>query len=243
MPYRSPEDAKARQHAYTIEHRDEIAVQKKAYYEANRDEIRAKAKARRGAHREEIAARGKVYRAVRPDKIAAKNKEYHAANRVELTTKNKKYRATHREEITARRKAYNAAHRDEIAVKNRAYFLAHPDKVRAAQQTRRARQIANGGTHTAAEWRALRDWFGNMCVCCGATTKLSKDHVVPLVAGGSDAIENLQPLCKPCNNTKHTKTLDYRNPVLFEAFLQQAGKLVEAMELKAKAITIRNGGK
>jgi len=28
--------------------------------------------------------------------------------------------------------------------------------------------------------------------------------------GGSNDVSNLQPLCRPCNSKKHTRTVDYR---------------------------------
>jgi 5-methylcytosine-specific restriction endonuclease McrA len=52
-----------------------------------------------------------------------------------------------------------------------------------------------------------------MCLCCKQKEpdiKLTEDHVVPLSYGGTDFVENIQPLCGSCNSKKHVKTVDYR---------------------------------
>ena len=40
------------------------------------------------------------------------------------------------------------------------------------------------------------------CVRCGSGEKLTVDHVVPMVRGGTNDIDNLQTLCKSCNSKK-----------------------------------------
>lgn len=40
------------------------------------------------------------------------------------------------------------------------------------------------------------------CVRCGAGQELHYDHVVPFSRGGSNAVQNLQLLCGPCNRAK-----------------------------------------
>jgi 5-methylcytosine-specific restriction endonuclease McrA len=63
-------------------------------------------------------------------------------------------------------------------------------------------------------------WFGDLCLACGERSRLSPDHVVPLVQGGANDISNIQPLCLSCNLRKSTKTIDYRDPDRLAAFLE-----------------------
>ena len=66
------------------------------------------------------------------------------------------------------------------------------------------------GSFTSAEWFALCKLYGNRCLCCGKRKKLTADHVIPVAKGGTSNIDNIQPLCGPCNAHKHTGTTDFR---------------------------------
>ncbi|MEO6305945.1 MAG: HNH endonuclease signature motif containing protein [Bacteroidia bacterium] len=67
------------------------------------------------------------------------------------------------------------------------------------------------GIHTYNEWMDMIIFFEGFCVRCLAPDKYStKDHIIPIYQGGSDGIDNIQPLCKKCNSSKASESIDYR---------------------------------
>lgn len=82
----------------------------------------------------------------------------------------------------------------------------------AATRSERLAIARTKGTHSKEEWEELKGFFGH-CVICGTSSdeaKLVKDHIVPIYQGGSDGIDNLQPLCQSCNSRKGPDVTDYR---------------------------------
>ena len=104
--------------------------------------------------------------------------------------------------------AYNAK-KDKKDNRRRAseWNKANPAK----RSNERAKSLGVEGTFTNEEWKKLCNSTGNKCLKCGDTNQtITVDHVIPLSRGGTNYIENIQPLCKKCNSRKHTSTKDYR---------------------------------
>ena len=74
----------------------------------------------------------------------------------------------------------------------------------------RLKAAKSKGTHTKYEWNNLVERCKNQCVRCGELSRiLTKDHIIPIYQGGSDAISNLQPLCRGCNSAKGPENIDW----------------------------------
>ncbi len=60
---------------------------------------------------------------------------------------------------------------------------------------------------SAAEWNGIRaavfERDGHVCQYCGSNeTPLHCDHVMPLMRGGTNDLDNLKTACAPCNRRK-----------------------------------------
>jgi 5-methylcytosine-specific restriction endonuclease McrA len=58
---------------------------------------------------------------------------------------------------------------------------------------------------TDTQWRNLRkacfQVWGKTCMYCGDRAT-EVDHIIEVARGGTNTIDNLQPLCKPCHMAK-----------------------------------------
>lgn len=77
-------------------------------------------------------------------------------------------------------------------------------------QKRRARLRAITPSLTWDEWELIKELHGHTCPSCGTKENLSIDHIIPISRGGAHSAENIQPLCRSCNNRKGTKTIRYQ---------------------------------
>lgn len=134
------------------------------------------------------------------NKVKASNQKWIFENPEKHSDYQKKWRTENAESLKEYYRKYREEHREELNKKHL-----------PATHKRRSRIANNGGSFSAQEWLLICDYYGNKCLRCGATDKkLTVDHVIPTVFGGTSNIDNLQPLCQSCNSSKHAKEIDYR---------------------------------
>lgn len=65
------------------------------------------------------------------------------------------------------------------------------------------------GDLTDAQWQEVLDFYGRKCLLCGSKNP-TIDHVLPLLYGGDNTQQNVQPLCCECNSVKGNDCTDFR---------------------------------
>jgi len=125
-----------------------------------------------------------------------------------------RYKINHPEISKEFYKEYYIKNKEKINKASKEYHKLHPEKNRLYAKYARDRKMSAIGSHTLGEWELLKKQYGYTCPCCEKSEpeiKLTEDHIVPLSKGGSNYIENIQPLCKSCNSKKHTQVVVYEN--------------------------------
>lgn len=111
-----------------------------------------------------------------------------------------------------RTKEYRTRNSAKVKLYSKEYQKRNLAKFAQYARNRRALCAGAEGSFTATEFRALCEQYSWKCLACGKhTKKLTADHVQPLSRGGSNLIDNIQPLCSRCNSSKHAKHIDYRS--------------------------------
>jgi 5-methylcytosine-specific restriction endonuclease McrA len=167
-------------------------------YEAKAEEVREE----RRKYREEHGEKAR--------ESCRKSREKHLEKRRAGETL---YRLKNPEKRKASKARYYEANKDKVKAKIREWVNLHPGIGSVYSRRRRAQQEKLSGSHTLREWNDLKAYYDHRCLCCWRQEpeiKLTADHVIPVVGGGNDTVQNLQPVCQRCNSRKHTKTTDYR---------------------------------
>jgi 5-methylcytosine-specific restriction endonuclease McrA len=107
------------------------------------------------------------------------------------------------------------------SVTHKNWLRAHPQNVRHHGRIRRAIKRGARGKYTLGEWLALKRAYLFTCPACARTEPvitLTRDHIVPISRGGSNYIDNIQPLCTGCNARKWARTKRFDSSLIVAKF-------------------------
>lgn len=143
-----------------------------------------------------------------PEKVALEKQNWYFRNKERLNKLGREWRQKNIERAKETAKTWALSNTEKTRAYKAKWRKNHPEQVAIARHNRRAK---DRGSYTKEEWKNLCEFYDNKCLRCGEKKKLTADHIVPLSCGGSNTIDNIQPLCGYCNTSKGTKTIDYRH--------------------------------
>ena len=167
-------------------------------------------------------ARCRVYYAGNAHRISARRKgkeqrqhareymrDYRSRNRDRFKAYQREYRQKNPDKFRKWQRRYDERFRELRREANRRWRKEHPAAHAHVAAARRARELAAPGNHTLSEWLALLERCNFRCTYCGRQSgRLTRDHDVPLIRGGSHGIDNIRPACARCNSKKGRNTGD-----------------------------------
>jgi 5-methylcytosine-specific restriction endonuclease McrA len=119
----------------------------------------------------------------------------------------KEWAANNPERVAANKRAWVLRNAASLKIRYAKYASGRRVERCMAETRRRVRKHQSKGNHTAQEIQQLLEKQKFRCPYCQMSIRNGYhiDHINPLCLGGSNAIENIQLLCPPCNLRKSRK--------------------------------------
>lgn len=153
----------------------------------------------------ENPARSRRRYAANPKKTLDRSRRWAKLNPAKVKAKSVRWREANPEKWRESNRISKRANQQKYTDRQRADYALNPEKYRTVERKRRAQMAGSGGIHTADDLATIFSNQNGRCVYCRSDlTKTDRhvDHIMPLALGGSNGPENLQYLCRPCNQSK-----------------------------------------
>lgn len=184
-------------------------AKKRAYRDANAEVTRAQARERVRRWRERNPDLARERSTATSRTFRERNPDYHRAWYQSNIEKE-------RERLRDSMRRWREANPELELERKRRYRAANIDVVRKREREKTyARRAMTSSSPELADYMA--ELVLKPCVYCGATERISIDHVIPLSRGGKHEAANLAPACLSCNCSKGARLPDewaYGEPVV-----------------------------
>jgi 5-methylcytosine-specific restriction endonuclease McrA len=186
--------------------REKVKADYKIWYLANKKHKLKKTREWEAKNPEKVKLQQAKQRTRRKEKekqnpiLRKRNKE---RNKVYRT----RYRNKNLEKVQKWNKDYAIKHKEKINLYNKGWRERNKDKWNMINRITKHKRRALGSINST-EWIAKVAMLENKCQGCFKTEpeiKITIDHIVPVSRGGTNHIDNLQPLCMQCNRFKGNK--------------------------------------
>jgi len=145
------------------------------------------------------------------ENIRIQRKTYNDKNREHVKAYHKKYYETHKDRKTYVQNMWNAKNKSKVKSIKDKYRILHKDEIAVKYNVRK--RIQEKGDLTGKQWACIKKTNNYTCLKCHRKEPeiiLTIDHIIPIIKGGEHTANNIQPLCRSCNSSKHDKIIDYR---------------------------------
>lgn len=123
-----------------------------------------------------------------------------------------RWRKEHPENVKRYKQNYYLANREKELEKDKQWRIDNPKKWRichrASTRAYKIRKKNASGSLKKHDWAILLEIYNWTCPMCWKKEPeihLSVDHKIPLSKGGTNYLDNIQPLCLNCNAKKGSK--------------------------------------
>ena len=161
------------------------------------------------ARREKQLVASKKWKDKNKKRTSAYALKWQAANPDRVKKIAKAYYERNKEKLAAYRKAWREKNRESNLAQKRLHYQQNRQRIRSEQAKKYATKRSNGqifGGGVVPEPVALL--YKNGCGFCGSHERLHLDHKLPRSRGGKTVAENLQWLCRRCNQSKTDMTTE-----------------------------------
>jgi len=129
-------------------------------------------------------------------------RKYRAERKTYYAEQNIKYRLRHKE----KGKQYRKEHQEQRSKYHQTWVKNNSEKLRFYGQKRRSYERRLVTSLTLAQWEDTKLYFNNSCAYCGRHEELHQDHFIALSNYGEYSHNNIIPVCRHCNSSKHTSS-------------------------------------